>query len=135
MKYILIFAMIVVCCGLTSCSREVGLISLLSKTISAIEIHTFTTFIKTSLLFAAISIALQIILFTFGVPFIALISWIIIAILIIMNDKMGFGMKVGLISSVIVSSSIMSFLISLIWGGFVRILLSTIKLLGKIKKD
>jgi uncharacterized membrane protein YvlD (DUF360 family) len=124
MKPLLIFAMIIICCGLTSCSEEAKFISILSKTTSSIEIHSFTTFIKLSLIFAVISIIIQIILSTFGLPFTGLISWIIIALLIFMNNKMGFGMKAGFISSIVVLSITINFIFSLIWG----------KLFGALKK-
>lgn len=125
MKSLLIFAMIVLCCGLTGCSEEAKIFSKLSKVASIIEIHSFTTFIKLSLIFAAISILIQLILSTFGVPFTGLISWIIIALLIFMNNKMGFGMKAGFISSIIVLSITINFIFSLIWG----------KLFGKVMKN
>lgn len=124
MKSLLIFVIIVLCCGLTSCSGEAKFLSTLSKATSLIEIQSFTAFIKLSLLFAAISIIIQLILSTFGIPFTGFISWIIIAFLIFMNDKMGFGMKAGFISSIIVLSISINLIFSLIWG----------KLFGKIMK-
>lgn len=91
-------------------------VKILPKVISAIEIHSFTTFIKLSLALAGMTILIQVILSTFGIPFTGLISWIILAVLIFMNNKMGIGMKIGFLASIIALSIIINFLLSLIWG-------------------
>src|SRR5690606_11651805 len=116
MKYLRILAMIILCCGLTSCAGEAEFFSNLSKAASVIQIHTFGTFIKVAFLFALLSLIIQFVLSEFGLPFPALIAWLIIAsLLIFMIDKMGFLMKTGLISSFLVLSRVIDIGLLFIW--------------------